>query len=227
VAGTSIPRVPILLGHRGASKHAPENTFQAFDLAVQHGCDGFEFDSRLTQDLRALVCHDPKHQGRLLAECSASSFRLPALDDVIARYSNSAFMNLELKVEGLHELVVAAYKAHAPRRFLVSSFLPGAIQQLHSLKPHFPLGLICKSQEQLAVWRDIPIEAVMAHGSLVDVELRSETARAGKQLFVWTVNRASEMLRFGEMCVDGIISDDTALLAKTFGRSPLSVASQT
>src|SRR5690349_7954046 len=136
-------------------------------------------------------------------------------------------MNLELKVEGLHELVMAAYKAHAPRRFLVSSFLPSAIQQLHSLEPQFPVGLICKSQEQLEVWRDISIDAVMAHFSLVDEGLRSETARAGKQLFVWTVNRASEMLRFAEMGVDGIISDDTALLAKTFGRSRLSTASKT
>src|SRR5256885_4198968 len=34
-------------------------------------------------------------------------------------------------------------------------------------------------------------------------------------LLVWTVNRQDEMLRFAEMGVDGIISDDTALLARS------------
>ena len=38
----------------------PENTFASFDLALEHGCDGFEFDVRLTGCGRAVVCHDPK-----------------------------------------------------------------------------------------------------------------------------------------------------------------------
>ncbi len=40
---------PLLLGHRGAKSYAPENTIEAFELALQHGCDGFEFDVRLTR----------------------------------------------------------------------------------------------------------------------------------------------------------------------------------
>ena len=42
--------LPLLLGHRGAvcSLGVPENTFASFDLALEHGCGGFEFDVRLT-----------------------------------------------------------------------------------------------------------------------------------------------------------------------------------
>ena len=51
---------PLLLGHRGAKSYAPENTIEAFELALQHGCDGFEFDVRFTADAQAVICHDPK-----------------------------------------------------------------------------------------------------------------------------------------------------------------------
>ena len=211
---------PILLGHRGASKYLPENTFEAFDLALQHGCDGFEFDVRLTSDKAALICHDRDRKGKLLADCPAEKFPgLLVFEEVIERYSSRCFLNVELKVEGLHEATIAAFSKSAPQRgFLVSSFKPEALIAVYELKPTFPLGLICKTSQQLSVWGQTPIDAVFAHTSLITEELRSLTAKAGKQLFVWTVNRDYDMRRFAEMGVDGIISDDTALLAKTLGR---------
>ena len=71
----------------------------------------------------------------------------------------------------------------------------------------------------MSVWGQAPIDAVFAHASLISEEVRSLTAKAGKQLFVWTVNRDYDMRRLAQLGVDGIISDDTALLAKTFDRS--------
>jgi glycerophosphoryl diester phosphodiesterase len=210
---------PILLGHRGASKYAPENTFEAFDLALQHGCDGFELDARLTSDAKALICHDRDRDGKLLADCVATKFPgLLSVGEVIAKYSDSAFINLELKVEGLHDAVIAAHRMHRPERFMVSSFKPEALIAIYELKPEFPLGLICKTEQQLSIWGQVPLDVVIAHSLLVTEELRLLTANAGKQLYVWTVNRQSDMRRFGDMGVDGIISDDTALLAKTFGQ---------
>ena len=212
---------PILLGHRGASKYLPENTFEAFDLALQHGCDGFEFDVRLTSDLVPLIHHDRDRKGKLLADCPVTKFPgLLTFEQVCERYSSQCFLNVELKVEGLHDAVIAAYSTHKPQQgFLVSSFKPEALIPLYELKPEFPLGLICKTPQQLSVWGQVPIDAIFAHTSLMSEELRTLTAKAGKQLFVWTVNREHDMRRFAELGVDGIISDDTALLAKTFDRT--------
>jgi glycerophosphoryl diester phosphodiesterase len=217
---TSDQKRPILLGHRGASKYLPENTFEAFDLALRHGCDGFELDVRLTSDGAALICHDRDRKGKLLADCPADKFPgLLTLDEVCERYSSQCFLNVELKVEVLHRHVMEAFQKHRPQRgFLVSSFKPEALIPLYESKPEFPLGLICKTEQQLSVWGQTPIDAVFAHTSLLTEELRSLTAKAGKQLFVWTVNREADMRRFAELGVDGIISDDTALLAKTFNR---------
>ena len=49
---------PLIIGHRGASAIAPENTIAAFRLALAAGADGVEFDVRLTRDGIPVVIHD-------------------------------------------------------------------------------------------------------------------------------------------------------------------------
>ncbi len=49
---------PFIIGHRGASAHAPENTLAAFELALAGRADGFEFDVRLARDATPVCIHD-------------------------------------------------------------------------------------------------------------------------------------------------------------------------
>lgn len=49
---------PLIIGHRGASAVAPENTMAAFREAISVGADGIEFDVRLTRDGVPVVIHD-------------------------------------------------------------------------------------------------------------------------------------------------------------------------
>jgi Glycerophosphoryl diester phosphodiesterase len=49
---------PLIIGHRGASAVAPENTLAAFREAIAVGADGVEFDVRLTRDGVPVVIHD-------------------------------------------------------------------------------------------------------------------------------------------------------------------------
>ena len=46
------------IAHRGASAYAPENTFAAFDLAVEMGIRDIEFDVQFTSDSHIVVIHD-------------------------------------------------------------------------------------------------------------------------------------------------------------------------
>src|SRR5918993_335443 len=50
---------PVNLAHRGASAHAPENTMEAFRLAVETGAGGLELDVHLSRDGYIVVIHDP------------------------------------------------------------------------------------------------------------------------------------------------------------------------
>lgn len=47
-----------IIGHRGASFEAPENTVAAVHLAWQERADGVEVDVRMSLDQRAVVIHD-------------------------------------------------------------------------------------------------------------------------------------------------------------------------
>src|ERR1700739_2773166 len=111
------PARPLLLGHRGARKYAPENTFASFDLALKHGCDGFEFDVRLTADGQAVVCHDPEMEGVEIARARAGEVsRLVSLQQVLTRYQTKAFLDIELKVLGLEPIVLQLLQKHPPER---------------------------------------------------------------------------------------------------------------
>lgn len=47
-----------IIGHRGASYDAPENTVASFKLAWEQKADGGELDVFLTKDGKLVVCHD-------------------------------------------------------------------------------------------------------------------------------------------------------------------------
>jgi glycerophosphoryl diester phosphodiesterase len=51
-------QTPLVIGHRGASAVAPENTLVSFERAMSDGADGIEFDVRLARDRVAVVIHD-------------------------------------------------------------------------------------------------------------------------------------------------------------------------
>jgi glycerophosphoryl diester phosphodiesterase len=217
---------PLLLGHRGArgERSVPENTLASFDLALSQGCDGFEFDLRLTADGQAVVCHDAATRGLKIAESSAEELALPRLRDVLARYQSTAFLDIELKVPGLETITAELLRQSATSRiapdrgFVVSSFLPEVLQAMHELDTTVPLGLICETQAEFSHWLGSPVEYAILHHKLVRRSLVREIKDAGKKLLVWTVNASVHMKRFSKWGVDGIISDYPERLARALGR---------
>src|SRR2546423_10108895 len=53
-----LPAPPLIVGHRGASAMAAENTLRSFGLAVQAGADMIELDLYLTSDDVLVASHD-------------------------------------------------------------------------------------------------------------------------------------------------------------------------
>ncbi len=214
----------------------PENTFVAFDKALRDGCDGFEFDVRLSSDGRGVVCHDPTLCGLeiaqssfsdLLAACTAKSSPLPCLEDVLAKYAERAFLDIELKTEGLEEATIELLaRFPAKRGAVISSFFPEVLRKLAILDAEsaarkvaarvgaeeLPLGFIFDNRESMRQWELLPVTHVMPRQDLLDHWLVNEFHAAGKQVFAWTVNRERRMRTLTEMGVDGLISDDPALL---------------
>jgi glycerophosphoryl diester phosphodiesterase len=215
---------PLLLGHRGLRSRAlriRENTLSAFDLALQHGCDGFEFDVRLTADDRAVICHGARFGGIAVARAACARLRsLALLEDVLARYTSRAFLDIELKVRGIESYVLEAVsKFPSQRGYVISSFLPDVLVDLRTRSHSVPLGIICETRKQLSVWREMPVEYVIAHERLLTPGLIADAHAAAKKVLGWTINKKASMIRLAKYGVDGIISDKTELLVATFRAS--------
>ena len=60
IAGLSIARLPPaqIIAHRGACRHAPENTLIAYEKAIEMGVDGVECDILVTADGEVVLSHD-------------------------------------------------------------------------------------------------------------------------------------------------------------------------
>src|SRR5271167_5118422 len=134
VESTTMSDPYLLLGHRGAgaSSSVPENTLPSFDLALEHGCDGFEFDVRLTSSGRSIVCHGPKVDGITVSQATANQLvHFPPLEDVLQRYCQRAFLDIELKVPGLESKLLDSLREYRmEENYVVSSFLIEVVMEL-------------------------------------------------------------------------------------------------
>ncbi|WP_166354765.1 glycerophosphodiester phosphodiesterase [Phytoactinopolyspora limicola] len=93
---------PIAFAHRGASAHAPENTLDAFQMALRMGATGLESDAWLTADGDVILDHDGRFgaDGRLAA-ADVTRAELPAyiptLDELYASCGTDYELSLDVK----------------------------------------------------------------------------------------------------------------------------------
>jgi len=110
--------IPVF-AHRGASAYALENTFKAFEKALELGADGIELDIQFSKEGYPIVYHDPQLSrlvgiNKLVSDCTMeellsfklgkpwrrffSSSKMPAFDAVLAwAKAHKLPLNIELK----------------------------------------------------------------------------------------------------------------------------------
>lgn len=234
-----VPRAdrPLVLGHRGASAAAPENTLEAFRLAVAEGADGVELDVRRCRTGEVVVFHDadatrvagtPLRIGDAsLAEIRAldagasrgpafAGARVPLLEEVFEALPG-AFVNVELKTQG-RDLRLAAAAARVIRaagagdRVVVSSFDWRLLVAFRLAAPELPIGLLFEPQTR---WRiplalAIPLlgpRAVHPDRALVTAERARAWTGRGLGLNVWTVDDPDEARRLRALGATSIITN--------------------
>ena len=222
----------LLLGHRGAraTVSIPENTLASFDLCLQHGCDGFEFDVRRTSDGVPVVCHDAVFRTLPLAQTLERDLApwqlqglLPTLEQVLQRYAPLCFLDIEIKDPGIEPQIVDLLRRYTPvKGYVVTSFRPDILLRFRLMDSAVPLGLIWEksiSEECSTEWRTLPVAWAFPEHRLLDSALAAELLAAGKRIGTWTVNDPSEMKRLAALGAEILISDDTFGLVNTFAVS--------
>ncbi len=212
-----------------------ENFRSAFQHSLDSGCDGFEFDVRLTRDGRLICLHDPavrqlRVKSSTFEEISNQYFKdlfrgwpkgtlpmvegIPCLDDLLQDFSG-AFLDIELKVAGTESQVLELLRKYRPESYVVSSFLPEVICRIAEIAPEVPLGFVFDDVLGLRNWTEMPGPYVIPRHDLVTPALVDSVHTRGRKLLTWTVNHPDEVRRLADWGVDGLISDDPALLSRT------------
>lgn len=224
--------LPLILGHRGASAKAPENTLAALRLALAEGADGFEFDVRVLGDGTPVLLHDAavdrttNGEGRLAAFDRSTVLkldagrgeRIPFLEDVLSEFLERAFLAIEMKEvlpdSVLHELG-AQFRGSLAARGIVASFDSRAVERARDRIPALPRALI------LPLDRPLPPQTLVAYLGLGGIFAREESIderyvvdcrRLGLALYAYPVNDPARALALAKLGVEGLISDDPGAL---------------
>jgi glycerophosphoryl diester phosphodiesterase len=91
------------------------------------------------------------------------------------------------------------------------------LRELRTIHAEASTGFITERQSALRKWEALDVNFVIPQYKLVSRSLVDEVHAANKQVIVWTVNEQGDMQTMADLHVDGIISDDTHLLCRSFG----------
>jgi glycerophosphoryl diester phosphodiesterase len=213
-------RSPLRLAHRGDWRVAPENSLAALGAAMRvPGCDGVEFDVRLSRDGVPVLLHDatlarvqqrPERVDALTAaELAAAG--IPRLDEALAELPG-AWLDVELK--GDHgDATAAALRAArgaAPGDAVVSSFEPSALVAMRDRLPGWGRWLNAEdlAPATLSLAVGLGCRGVSALWPAITPARMRAAAAAGLEVAAWTVRRRATLDRLGALgvvacCVEG------------------------
>jgi glycerophosphoryl diester phosphodiesterase len=204
------------IAHRGDARNAPENTLAAIEAALAiAGCDGVEFDVRLSADGVPVLLHDEtltRVQGRNervdeLSAMTLGGIGVPSLADVLAAVPHRAHLDVELK--GRHDRVVvevlAAGRGPGLVNAVVSSFDPDTLERVGGLAPAWPRWLNAWDLSTTTIRRaaELGCRAVSVDFHVIDRGSLAAAGAAGLQVAAFTVRRRDT---FGRLQRLGVIS---------------------
>jgi glycerophosphoryl diester phosphodiesterase len=228
----SLPRRdgrPLVIGHRGASAEAPENSLEAIHLAHAAGVDLVEFD--VSPGL--VVTHDAGGDG-------------PMLDEVLALVARTdAGAHADLKSPGYEQAVVDRLRRHGlAERAVVSTAFAAVGRRVRALAPELPVAigyprdrygvsrlpwpkaLVAPGAAALRAAMPLRVPLLLAaaranvlalHHALCSPAAVAAAHRRGAPVLVWTVDEPAEVRRFAAMGVDAVVANDPKSALATLG----------
>ncbi|MEU2657252.1 glycerophosphodiester phosphodiesterase family protein [Streptomyces sp. NPDC007325] len=236
-ATASVPSVPEVIAHRGASAVAPENTLISGEVARRAGADWIENDVRPSRDGGLYVFHDATvdrttdgkgHIGKLTSAeidaLDAGSWFAPEYKGV--RIPTLAAQLADLRERGgklLLDITGTRGKADIERiiqtvrdegmmdRVMVQSFFPESLKHVRKLAPQVPMAFLQGKldADPVAVAKDLDVIAYNVSDEALKTrpEVVKDLHAAGVKVNVWTVDDPKRWSELADLGVDGIITD--------------------
>ncbi|HBH46888.1 MAG: hypothetical protein A2445_05745 [Candidatus Jacksonbacteria bacterium RIFOXYC2_FULL_44_29] len=208
------------IAHRGANRLAPENTLEAFQLAIELGADMIELDVRLSHDQQIMVIHDDKISDLSRSQINQTSWghAIPTLEQTLTLIKNQAKIDIELKESHTLEPTVALVKGlKMISQVILTSFDRPTVIRLKQKYPAFKAGLIIAKLQNdelpnlLAQALEYDIDALVLHHRLITADLVLQVKSANCQIYAWTVNDKKELARLATLGINGLATDDLTI----------------
>jgi glycerophosphoryl diester phosphodiesterase len=228
---------PLAFAHRGGSAHFPENSWKAFEHAVELGYAYLETDAHATADGVVVAFHDKTldrvtdSSGAIASMTGAQvaaariggTEPIPLLEDLIMAWPQIRF-NVDVKDEPvIGPLVEVLRSTSAWDRVCITSFSGRRLQATRQLLPR-PVCMATSPAAIGAIRAGTPVGALAArfarqYVGCAQIPVRMASAQfirrahaAGLQVHVWTVNDPVIMTSLLEIGADGIMTDETVAL---------------
>jgi len=231
-------RRPLVLGHRGASAAAPENTLAAFARAREMGADGVELDVRRTADDVLVVHHDAATEGLGVlrtvpfADVRANRPDIPTLDEAL-EVCRGLLVNTEVKClpwepdpdpDGAVVHATLEAIARTGTNAVLSSFDLNAVDRSRQYAPAVETGWLTSRQDVVAAaaiasdhghaWLNPDARAALRAGT----DGIAAAHDAGLRISVWTVDDVDDARALAGAGADILITDTPdRLIGALFG----------
>jgi glycerophosphoryl diester phosphodiesterase len=234
--GTAVPDDAIIVAHRGAAGRAPENTLASIRAAIEDRSDWVEIDVQETRDGEVIVVHDSdfmklsgvplKVWDGTLAQVEAidvggwfrpefAGERVPTLEAVLETVGASdARLVIELKYYGHDQdlerrVADLVERTGMTGRVAIMSLKYGGVLKMRGLRPDWTVGLL--SATAIGDLSRLDADFLAVNLGMAKPGFIRRAHRAGKKVFVWTVNDPVTMSRVLSLGVDGVITDEPAM----------------
>ena len=209
---------PIGFAHRGASAHAPENTLEAFALALEMGARALESDVWMTADGVAVLDHDGELEGRPIGALPRSLLpaRIPTLEELYRELGSDFELSLDVKDDaaGQEVLRVAGRADGATGRLWLCHWnwkrlVPWRAQSADvrlvdsTSTDHMRTG----PADRAARMRDLGIDALNLRYGEWSLAWIEPMQAAGRRVFAWDLQEEDTLRAALALGVDAVYSD--------------------
>lgn len=217
----------LVIGHRGAMGHAPENTLQAIQIALDIGVDWIEIDVYAVEN-EMVVIHDDdvdrttnghgpvmEHSLADLRKLDAGNGQqIPLLSEVVNLIDAKVGLNIELKGPGTAAPVINYLNTQLPPHWAADQILLSSFDHLEllaakRLSPVYNRAPLFWNGEIDYDFVMRELEAVCINPSLrmVNQTIVDEAHSNGLAVLVYTVNEKADIERMRKLGVDGIFTN--------------------
>jgi|GEM_PF-156167 len=222
----------MVIGHRGAAGHAPENTLASLALGHALGADALEIDVHLSADGVPVVIHDAtvdrttnghgavadlsleqlKSLDASAGHAMYAGIKLPTLEEVLAWARGKTRLVIELKQPAEAELALKTLGLIREYRLLDQVFLISfdheGLKLVRENAPDAVIGaLYDRADDPVAVAASCGANVVCPRWSGLTREQVSAAYAGGLAVSVWTANQDADIAAMRALGVDAITSD--------------------